>query len=78
MNAEQEWQRLYFVAIRETDKTKIQERIAIAEAAMYERLRQISLGHDGTPDENEAITKTLNALSVLRNEVDDWPPIVDL
>jgi hypothetical protein len=64
-----EWEQFYRAAVLETDWSKIQERILVADFAIAERLQAFSLNHGGTPEENHSIRDALSALSVLRREV---------
>ncbi len=48
------------------------ERIRAAESAITSRLKELSLDHGGTPEENEAIIDTLRRLNVLRQESIRW------
>jgi integrase len=61
-------QRLYRVALLETDWTKMQERIW-AESAISERKHQLSVNHGVTLEENLSIENALRGLDVLRKEV---------
>jgi uncharacterized protein YecA (UPF0149 family) len=66
------WHEVYKAAVLETDWTKMEERILVAEAALHERRKEFDLNHGGTPEENQAIQDALNALNVLRNDVAAW------
>ena len=66
------WYESYEAVVLETDWTKMQERIQSAESKISDRQRVLSLDHAGTPNERQAITNALNALSTLRTEVADW------
>jgi hypothetical protein len=66
------WYELYETAVLETDWTKIEERIQAAESAIHERLREFSVNHGGTQEENQAIAVALNSLHVLRSDVASW------
>jgi hypothetical protein len=66
------WQELYATALLETDWSKIEEKIQVAENGIRERLHEFSMNHGGTPEENQAIEDALNGLHVLRGEVDAW------
>jgi hypothetical protein len=67
-----EWQKPYHEALLETDWTKIDERIQVAEAAMKGKLHEFFLNHGGTPEENHAVEDAMDALNVLKREVTDW------
>ena len=66
------WYEYYEAVVLETDWTKMQERIHVAETALHDRRRDFALNHGGTPEENQAIENALNGLEVLRNEVAVW------
>jgi len=66
------WQELYATAILETDWSKIEEKIEVAENGIRARLHEFSLNHGGTPEENQAIQDALHGLETLRNEVAVW------
>jgi hypothetical protein len=66
------WQELYAAALLETDWSKIEEKIQAAENAIKARLREFSMNHCGTPEENQAIEDGLNGLDILRKEVAAW------
>jgi hypothetical protein len=59
-------------AILETDRSKLEERIAAAEFAMHTRLHEFSLNHGGTLEENRDIADALNRLDIVRSEVVAW------
>jgi hypothetical protein len=67
-----EWETLYRAAILETDESKVEERIEVAEFAMHARLQEFSLNHGGTLEENRAIADALNGLDILRSGVASW------
>lgn len=52
MIPENNWEKLYQVAILETDWSRIEEHIQAADAAINQRLNEFSLNHGGTPEEN--------------------------
>jgi hypothetical protein len=66
------WQELYATALLETDWSKIEEKIQVAENAIRVRLHEFSLNHGGTPEENQAIMDALHGLDILRKEVAAW------
>jgi hypothetical protein len=65
----EEWQKLYRAAILETDWSKIEGHIQVAESAIKARLHEFSLNNGGTPEENQALKDALAGLTVLRHEV---------
>lgn len=67
-----EWEQFYREAILETDWSRIEERIQAADSAISARLREFSLNHGGTPEENQAIRDAVNGLSTLRRDVLAW------
>ena len=60
---------LYQGAILETDWSRIEGRIQVAESAIRARLHEFPLNHGGTPEENQDIKDALTGLTVLRHEV---------
>ena len=66
------WQELYAIALLETDWSKIEEKIQVAENGIRTGLHEFSMNHGGTPEENQAIEDALNGLTVLRKEVAAW------
>jgi hypothetical protein len=66
------WQNEYQAAMLEVDHTKLPERVAAAEAAIYTRLQQIS---QNSPHglERQAIEDALAALRVLKRESLGFP-----
>lgn len=67
-----DWLEVYATALLETDWTKIEQKIEAADNVIRARLREFSLNHGGTPEENQAIEDALNGLNVLRKEVAAW------
>jgi len=63
------WQELYATALLETDWSKIEEKIQVAENGIRARLHEFSMNHGGTPEENHAIEDALNGLNGLRKDV---------
>jgi len=63
------WQELYATALLETDWSKMEEKIQVAENGIRARLHEFSMNHGGTPEENQAIEDALNGLTVLRKDV---------
>ena len=63
------WQDLYATAVLETDWSKIEEHIQVAENGIKARLHEFSMNHGGTPEENQAIADALDGLNILRKEV---------
>jgi hypothetical protein len=72
MTSGYDWQKLYRDAVLETDWSKIEERIDETEAAIDQRLREFSLDHSGTQEENQAIVDTLIKLKILRKDIASW------
>ena len=66
------WQELYAIALLETDWSKIEEKIQVAENGIRARLHEFSMNHGGTPEENQAIEDALNGLNGLRKDVAAW------
>ena len=63
------WQEVYRAALLETDWSKIEEKIQLAEDEIRVRLHEFSMNHGGTPKENQAIEDALHGLDSLRKEV---------
>jgi len=66
------WQNEYQAAVLELDRTKLSERVAAAEAAIYTRLQQISQNSPHDP-ERQAIEDALAGLLVLKRDVLGYP-----
>src|SRR5258708_877977 len=66
------WQQLYATALLETDWSKIDAKIQVAEQGIKTRLHEFSMNHGGTPEENQAIEDALKGLGSLRKEVTAW------
>ena len=66
------WQKLYATALLETDWSKIEGKIQVAENGIKARLHEFSMNHGGTPEENQAIEDALNGLDTPRKEVATW------
>ena len=62
-------EKLYQAAILETDWSKMDEHIHAADSAINARLKEFSLNHGGTREENQRLSDALSGLSVLRREV---------
>ena len=65
-------QELYATALLETDWSKIEETIQVAENGIRARLHEFSMNHGGAPEENQAIEDALHGLNILRKEVAAW------
>jgi hypothetical protein len=72
MNTEHEWERLYRIAVLETDWSKTEEHIHAAEDAIKAKLHEFSLNHGGSSEENQAIVEALKRLDTLRGDVARW------
>ena len=66
------WQVLYATALLETDWSKIEEKLQVAENGIKVRLDEFSMNHGGTPEENQAIEDALSGLNALRKDVAAW------
>ena len=62
----QDWGKRYRAAIFESDRSKLQQRIEDAEAEILERSRSLSTPPGNNEKEQEAITRALHILSLLR------------
>ena len=65
-DAKQDWEKLYRAAIIEGDRSKLLQRVEVAEAAILERSRRLSESPPNSGKEQEAITRALHILSLLR------------
>lgn len=66
------WQKSYQAAVLETNWTKVEERVQIAEAEIHKRRLTLSQDHGGTGEEREALVKAISGLSSLRRDVAVW------
>jgi hypothetical protein len=67
-----EWQNEYAAALVELDREKLSERVAAAEAAIFNRLQAISQSSDHKA-ERQAIEDALTALRVLKRDELGFP-----
>ena len=65
-DVKQDWEKLYRAAIIEPDHGKLLQRVEVAEAAIVERSRRLSKWPAKSGKEQEAITRALHILSLLR------------
>jgi hypothetical protein len=62
----QDWEKLYRAAIIESDRSQLLQRVEDAEAAILERSRSLSKSPANSGKEQEAISRALHILSLLR------------
>ena len=62
----QGWEKLYRAAVLESDRSKLLQRIEDAEAAILERSRSLSKPPGNNGKEQDAITRALHILNLLR------------
>jgi hypothetical protein len=67
----QDWEKLYRAAIVESDRSKLLQRAADAEAAILERSRTLSKSPASSGKEQDAMTRALHILSLLRAKAGD-------
>jgi hypothetical protein len=67
----QDWEKLYRAAIIEPDRSKLLQRVEDTEAAIRERSRRLSKSPANSGKEQEAITRALHILSLLRAKAGD-------
>jgi len=67
-DVKQDWEKLYRAAIIESDRSKLLQRVKDAEAAILERSRKLSRAPAHSEKEQEAITRALYILSLLRTK----------
>jgi hypothetical protein len=65
-DVKQDWEKLYRAAVLESDRSKLLQRVEDAEAAILERSRSLSKSPANSGKEQEAITRALYILSMLR------------
>ena len=63
------WQESYQAATLETDWTKMQDRVQIAESEIHQRRLVLSQDHRGTDEERAALVNAMSGLRVLRMDV---------
>lgn len=61
------WRQLYQAALFETDRDKLPERIAVAQAAIIARARELFATPTDNIEEDQALDDALYALNALRN-----------
>ncbi len=70
-DVKQDWEKLYRAAVLESDRSKLLQRVEDAEAAILERSRSLSKSPANSGKEQEAITRALYILSLLRARAGD-------
>jgi hypothetical protein len=70
-DVKQGWEKLYRAAIIEPARSKLLQRIEVAEAAIVERSRRLSKSPANSGKEQKAITRALHILSFLRARAGD-------
>jgi hypothetical protein len=70
-DVKQGWEKLYRAAIIEPARSKLLQRVEDAEAAILERSRSLSKSPARSGKEQEAITRALHILSLLRAKAGD-------
>ena len=65
-DVKQDWEKIYRAAIIEPDRSKLLQRVEDAEAAILERSRSLSKSPANSGKEQEAISRALHILSLLR------------
>jgi hypothetical protein len=70
-DVKQDWEKLYRAAIVESDRSKLLQRAADAEAAILERSRTLSKSPASSGKEQDAMTRALHILSLLRAKAGD-------
>jgi hypothetical protein len=68
----QDWEKLYRAAIIEPAPSKLLQRVEVAETAIVERSRRLSKSRTNSGKEQEAITRALHILSILRAKAREW------
>jgi hypothetical protein len=70
-DVKQDCEKLYRSAIIESDRSKSLQRIEVAEAAILDRSRRLSESSPKRKKEQEAITRALHILRLLREKAGD-------
>jgi hypothetical protein len=70
-DVKQDWEKLCRAAIVESDRSKLLQRVEDAEAAILERSRSLSKSPTNSGKEQEAMTRALYILSLLRAKAGD-------
>ena len=70
-DVKQGWEKLYRAAIIEPARSKLLQRVEVAEAAILERSRSLSKSPANSRKEQEDITRALHILSLLRERARD-------
>ena len=70
-DVKQGWEKLYRAAIIEPARSKLLQRVEVAEAAIVERSRRLSKSPANSGKEQKAITRALHILSFLRAKTGD-------
>ena len=65
-DVKQDWEKLYRAAVLGSDRSRLLQRIEDAEAAILERSRSLSKAPGNNGKEQEAMTRALHILSLLR------------
>jgi hypothetical protein len=65
-DVKQGWEKLYRAAIIEPARSKLLQRVEVAEAAILKRSRRLSQSRANSEKEQEAIAHALHILSILR------------
>src|SRR5713101_1578769 len=65
-DVKQDWVKLYRAAVLESDRSKLLQRVEDTEAAILERSRSLSKSPANSGKEQDAITRALYILSLLR------------
>lgn len=63
------WRKLHQDAMLELDRTKLQERIEVAHAAMQQRMEELTMGDYGNSDsleERQSLADAMHSLRTLR------------
>lgn len=74
MIADYPWGRSYKLAILETDRSRLAERVRTADRAIMARLQELNNDHGGSPEEQTAIRDALAGLRMLQKELSQSVP----
>ena len=76
MDSRYVWHDLYKAALVETERTKLQQSLHVAKAAIDDRLQELQADHGGTQEERRSISDALSNLNIIRRELENDKPIL--
>ena len=64
------WQDLLTAAMLQRDPVRQRQFLYAAKAAIDDRLQELQLDHEGSPEERQAISEALSSLNLIRRELE--------